>query len=131
MKTHELARTLNLLSKILRSGPDMDIEDWSILSNIKSHGTQEKSLKESDIPTALYTLVKLNDVSKGQWLSLIKDYGIEIEVRPRDANRDIVGKILNYLASNPSARDNLIKTSSKKNASESAELANALNLLLK
>ncbi|MNL70966.1 hypothetical protein D3C87_1960450 [compost metagenome] len=61
----------------------------------------------------------------------MSEYDIDIEIRPRDANRDIVGKILNYLAANPMARENLLKTGSKKNVSESAELANALNLLLK
>lgn len=131
MKTHELSRALMSLAKILKIGPDIDVDDWSILSNVKPQTGHGASLKEDDIPMALYTLVKLNDVSKSQWLSLIKDFDIDVEIRPRDANRDIVGKILSYLASNPKARENLLKTSSKKNVSESTELANALNLLLK
>jgi len=131
MKAHELSKALLALSKILKAGPDIDVEDWSILSKSTGQATKTVPLKESDIPTALYTLVKLNDVSKSQWLSLIKEFDIEIEIRPRDANRDIVGKILNYLASNPIARDNLLRIGSKKNVSESTELANALNLLLK
>lgn len=130
MKAHELSKALLALAKILKSGPDIDVEDWSILSKSTSI-TKTAPLKESDIPTALYTLVKLNDVSKSQWLSLIREFDIDVEIRTRDANRDIVGKILNYLAANPIARDNLLKTGSKKNVSESAELANALNLLLK
>ena len=130
MKAHELSKTLLALSKILKAGPDIDIEDWSLL-NKSAPTTKSSNLKESDIPAALYTLVKLNDVSKAQWLSLMHEYDIDVEIRPRDANRDIVGKILNYLAANPIARENLLKTGSKKNVSESAELANALNLLLK
>jgi hypothetical protein len=130
MKAHELSKALMALSKILKAGPDLDVEDWSLLSKPVPMA-KTSSLKESDIPTALYTLVKLNDVSKAQWLSLMSEYNIDIEIRPRDANRDIVGKMLNYLASNPMARENLLKTGTKKNVSESAELANALNLLLK
>lgn len=130
MKAHELSKALLALSKILKSGPDIDVEDWSLLSK-GNPTTKSTPLKESDIPTALYTLVKLNDVSKSQWLSLIREFDIDIEIRARDANRDIVGKILNYLASNPMARENLLRTGSKRNVSESAELANALNLLLK
>ncbi|WP_340053383.1 hypothetical protein [Pseudomonas sp. JAI120] len=131
MRTHELSKTLSSLAKILKMGPDIDIEDWSILSNLKPQTGHGAPLKEDAIPMALYTLVKLNDVSKSQWLSLIKDFDIDVEIRPRDANRDIVGKILAYLATNAQARENLLKTSSKKNVSESTELANALNLLLK
>lgn len=131
MKAHELSKALLALSKILKSGPDIDVEDWSILSKSTSPSNKSSNLKESDIPSALYTLVKLNDVSKSQWLSLISEYDIDVEIRPRDANRDIVGKILNYLAANPIARENLLKTGSRKNVSESTELANALNLLLK
>ncbi|MCP1468017.1 hypothetical protein [Pseudomonas sp. S3E17] len=130
MKAHELSKALLALSKILKSGPDVDIEDWSMLSR-PAPMPKSSNLKESDIPAALYTLVKLNDVNKSQWLSLMKEYDIDIEIRSRDANRDIVGKILNYLAANPNARENLLRTGSKKNVSESTELANALNLLLK
>jgi len=131
MKAHELSKALLSLSKALKSGPDIDVEDWSILSRPSTTTKNSTPLKDSDIPTALYTLVKLNDVSKSQWLSLIREFEIDIDIRSRDANRDIVGKILNYLASNPVARENLLKTGSKRNVSESTELANALNLLLK
>jgi hypothetical protein len=130
MKAHDLSKALLTLSKILKAGPDVDVEDWSLLGR-SAPTTKTANLKESDIPAALYTLVKLNDVSKSQWLSLMKEYNIQIEIRPRDANRDIVGKILNYLAANPMTRENLLKTGSKKNVTESTELANALNLLLK
>lgn len=130
MKAHELSKVLMTLSKVLKAGPDIEVDDWSLLSK-PAPMTKNSNLKENDIPTALYTLVKLNDVSKSQWLSLMSEYDMDIEIRPRDANRDIVGKILNYLASNPVARENLLKSGAKRNISESAELANALNLLLK
>jgi len=110
----------------------MDLDEWSYSTKKKSLSSDDISIKDADIPAALYTLVKLNDVSKSQWLALMEEYNIDIgDIRPRDANRDIVGKILNYLASNPSARENLISKNSKKHVSESTELANALNLLLK
>lgn len=131
MRTHELSKVLVTLSKILKSGPDVELDGWALNSRKKSADIGDAEIKDADIPAALYTLVKLNDVSKSQWISLINEYGIEVDIRPRDANRDIVGKILSYLASNPIARENLISSSAKKNVSESSELANALNLLLK
>lgn len=126
MKTHEFAKALSTFAKILRAGPDIELEDLSLSSSYQ----KVEALKEQEIPAALYTLVRLNDVSKAQWLELIEEFGIDVEVRPRDANRDIVGKILSFLATNPEARMKLLK-GNKRNISQSVELANALNLLLK
>lgn len=132
MRTHELSKALSSLSKVLKAGPDVEIEDWSILSGLKNFKSNKGALvDEGDIPSALYTLVTLNDVSKSQWLNLMVDFGIDVDIRPRDGNRDVVNKILSYLAVNPDARNRLLKSSSRKNVTESSELANALNLLLK
>lgn len=135
MKTHELSKSLLLLSKILKSMPDMYLEELDLskamkLTNNKSL-TSNGEVNQNEIPSALYNLVILNNVSKQQWLSFIDDFNIDIPVRTRDANRDIVGKILNYFATNPTERERLLSKNNKKSVSGSTELANALNLLLK
>lgn len=132
MKTHELSKALMALAKVLKAGPDVDIDTWSVLGSVTGGASSKnQKVKDGDIPAALYTLVSLNNVSKAQWISFISEYGIDVEIRPRDANRDIVGKVLSYLAANPLARDSLLKNSSKRTPGHSAELANAFNILLK
>lgn len=116
------------MARVLKSGPNVEIDEiWD--SNF--HSKNYDFLKKKDIPVALNALVGLNEVSKQEWLNLINEMGFEIEIRPRDANRDIVGKLINYLAKNPTAREKLTGRSEKKKSGPSSELTNALNLLLK
>lgn len=132
MKTHELAAQLSLLGKSLRQLPNIEIGEMSesfFPSNLSK--TNFRKISESEIPAALNALVALNDVSKQQWQDLISNYNFEIEIRPRDAKRDIVGKLLNYLADNKMARESLSNTGKKRNSGVSSELESALNLLLK
>lgn len=137
MKTHQLANELILLAKILKKSPNIDLEFLSIESIINSkksnitYKTESKEISTENLSSALYNLVNLNRVNKQQWLTLIDDYKFDIQIRDRDANRDIVGKILNYLANNPHERDKLISRQNKNLTPSSNELANALNLLLK
>lgn len=128
MKTHEFAKQLSLMAKILRAGPNVELEEYWMQKPTLASRSQ---LEEKDIPLALNALVGLNEVKKEQWVSLIEEYGYTIDVRPRDANRDIVGKLINYLANNPDAREKLSGRQSKRKTGTSAELADALNLLLK
>jgi hypothetical protein len=80
---------------------------------------------------SLSTLVELSRVDKRQWLALIDELGFPIEIRPRDASRDIIGKLLTYLESNESARERLKTKAASKGAQASPELMKALNSLLK
>lgn len=134
MKTHDLAKNLQMLSRILKSAPNMDLDDLNFNYLLKTNFLKKKELNnidEHDMPSALYNLVALNGINKSQWLKFIADYNLNIQVRDRDANRDIVGKILNYYANNPSERDRLVSKNIKRSSTGSDELANALNLLLK
>lgn len=137
MKTHQLANELILLAKILKRSPNIELESLSIESIISSkkskteYNNEGAELSKDNLSSALYNLVNLNRVNKQQWLALIDDYRFNIQVRDRDANRDIVGKILSYLANNPKEREKLVTRHSKNLTPSSNELANALNLLLK
>ncbi len=101
--------------------------DWEGVFQKRSRST----VSDEDIPHALNMLVGLNNVSKQQWLSLIEEFGFVIDVRPRDANRDIFGKLLKFLAEHPEERVRLVGKKSKKPIKESEELANALTILMR
>lgn len=130
MKSHDFAKQLALMAQALKSAPNVELEDlsdWQFAFSRRSL----PSVRDEDIPQALNMLVGLNGVSKQQWLSLIEEFGFDVDVRHRDANRDIFGKLLKFLADNPGERDRLVGKKGKKPIHASEELANALTILLK
>lgn len=129
MKSYEFAKQLTVMAKILKQGPNVELEDleYSTFTNVASSSFK---IEQSDVPKALSMLVGLNGVSKAQWIDLITEYEFPIELRPRDATRDIIGKLLNFLSENEEARNRLSGKKLKKSASSSSELADALSILL-
>jgi hypothetical protein len=130
MKSHDFARHLALMAQALKAAPDIELEsgmDWEGVFQKRSRPT----VSDEDIPHALNMLVGLNNVNKQQWLSLIEEFGFVIDVRPRDANRDIFGKLLKFLSEHPEERARLVGKKSKKPIKESEELANALTILMR
>lgn len=125
MKTHELAKQLSALSKALKILPNMNIEDLGSL------GRPSRTLSDDSIAMGLTTLAALSDVDKTQWQNFILDHQMPIDVRPRDASRDILGKILTYLQANKDARRRLANSSANRPSSTSPELQRALQLLLR
>ncbi len=130
MKSHEFAKHLSTMAKILKSGPNVELEDIDIRNSFELP-SNNAHVNNEDIPQALSMLVGLNNVGKQQWLTLIDEFGFDIPIRQRDANRDIFGKLLKYLADNPNERERLVHKKSKKPISASSELTDALNILLK
>ena len=129
MKSHYFAKHLTLMAKILKSGPNIEMEDLS-LSETTSLKIDSKNIERSDVPKALNMLVNLNEMKKSEWLDLIENFDFDIDVRPRDATRDVIGKLLSYLSENQDEREKLIGKKVKKRDSVSLELADALSLLL-
>ncbi|WP_298324913.1 hypothetical protein [Asticcacaulis sp.] len=125
MKTHEVAKILTLVSQILRSGPNQEIEDF--FSNSKKNRT----VSRSDVPAALGTLIALSEFDKNDWAGFIKEFELPIEIRARDAARDVLGKILRHLEQDENLRKNIVSSESKKRSATSPELMNALQFLLK
>jgi hypothetical protein len=123
IKTHELASALTALAHILRKLPNQRLEDLEL-------SAPRSRVDPSTIPVALSTLVSLSDIDKSQWALFIREHGFPIEVRARDASRDVIGKLLRFLESNPDARKKLSATSRTRSAT-SPELMRALDLLLK
>ncbi len=130
MKSHDFAKQLTLMAKILKSGKNIEMDDLEISQFSMSKSSIAK-VEGDEIPYALNMLVGLNQVEKSQWLLLIEEFEFDIEIRARDANRDIVGKLLKYLTNNPYERERLTGNKSKGPVKASAELTDALTMLLK
>lgn len=125
MKTHDLAKSLEVLARILRSGPNVAIEDLRLVDHIR------RKPSPSEIPVALSTLVSLADIERVQWIEFIRSNGFPIDIRPRDASRDVVGKLLRYLEQNPEARRRMTNVAERTRSQTSPELQKALDFLLK
>jgi len=124
MKTHELAKALNDLARALRAGPNVD------LRSLRIEEPASRKVDSTAVPVALSTLAMLSEFGKEEWLAFIQEHNLPIEVRPRDAARDILGKLLKFLVSNPSARNQLTHSAQKDRSSTSAELRRTLQLLM-
>lgn len=130
MKSYDFAKQLTLMAKILKNGPNVELEEIEISTFTSSISSLSMEVEQKEVPKALSMLVGLNNVKKSQWVELINEYDFPIELRQRDANRDIIGKLLRYLSENPEARDRLSGKKLKKTTSSSSELADALTILL-
>jgi len=126
MKSHDLAQTLNTLARLLKSGPNVELSQLRFKDML---GTPQRS---QELALNLSTLVSLSSVDKSTWLELIKEHNFPIEVRNRDASRDIFGKLCAYLEANPIAQERLKATATRSTGkSSSPELMKALSTLLK
>lgn len=124
MKTHDLARALRLAADLLKAGPNVPLEEVRIVSS-DDHGST------GEIAVNLSTLASLSRIDRKQWLAFILEYNLPIEVRPRDASRDILGKLLRYLEEDAAARERLKQKASSTIRQGSPELLKALQSLLK
>ncbi|AZG77060.1 hypothetical protein [Methylocystis rosea] len=124
MKTHDAAKILMVLAQALRNAPNRDLDDFA------SSIAKPPQLDPASIPVALSTLVRLSEIDKRQWTTFIKEHNFPIEVRLRDASRDILGKLLKHLEQNPEARERLSKVAQRSRSETSPELMKALQFLL-
>lgn len=125
MKTHEIARVLSTLASALRNAPDQPLEDFI------ERPRRRSPPDPASIPMALSTLVALSDFDKTQWTTFIREQGFPIDIRARDASRDIIGKLLRYLEQDTEARKKLTNSAQKTRSETSPELMRALQVLLK
>ena len=120
MKTHTLARQLTALARALRALPDMEIDN---LKNLQLS-------TDKNIALGLSTLTSLSTIDKSEWVEFINHNNIPVDIRPRDAARDIIGKIMTYLQENDEARRRIAKAATEQKSSVSPELQRAFNILL-
>lgn len=126
MKTHDLAKALETLARMLRGAPNVPLDEMNSLGSMF-----RKKPEPSEIPLALSTLVSLADIEKAQWQEFIRANGFPIEIRARDASRDVVGKLLRYLEQSPEARKKITNVAERSRSQTSPELQKALDFLLK
>lgn len=123
MKTHDLARALAQLSKLLRNLPNQDIDDLGSTLSKSGSGTSV------DVGISLSALASLSKFDKSDWEKIAREFELPVELRPRDAARDVMGKILTYLAENDAERQR-VAMKSRVASDEPSELSNALRFLL-
>ena len=123
MKTHDLAKALTQLGKLLRTLPNQELEDFS--------STLSKAVTGSsaDVGISLSALASLSKFNKSDWEKIARDFDLPVDIRPRDAARDVMGKILTYLAENDAERKR-VAMKSRAATDEPSELSNALRFLL-
>ena len=126
MRTYDLATALNILAKILRKGPNVELSKLN-LGNVENASTPERP----DIPTALSVLAALSGFSKNEWVAIINEYNLSVEVKTTDSTRDLLGRILNHLRKNPREVQKLRALSHKKSENISPQLQEALSILLR
>lgn len=120
MKTHDIAKALSVLSKLLRSLPNQELD--RLHEAVAPH-------QGNSLGVSLSVLASLSKYSKSDWESVVKDFDIPVDIRPRDAARDVMGKILTYLADNDAERARVAERS-RVQAGGSSELSSALRFLL-
>lgn len=123
MKTHDLAKALTQLAKLLRTLPNQDLDDLGSTLSKSGWG------RSVDIGISLSALASLSKFNKSDWEKIAHDFELPVDLRPRDAARDVMGKILNYLAENDAERER-IAMKSRVATDEPSELSNALTFLL-
>jgi hypothetical protein len=130
MYTHELADALKRFATLLKRGPDVPMDELMSSGNYWMPSPLHRPKAKEDLPIALNALLSLSRVDKREWIDLINDLGLAVDVRPRDASRDILGKVLRVLESQPLAREKLERQVRNKAVHASPELAKALSTLL-
>jgi len=125
MKSHQVAKVLRRLAEMLERGTDSDLDELFVSSQ------NPAPVSTSQIAVNLSTLAELARIDKQQWLTFVREYSLPVETRPRDAARDILGKVLTYLDSNPEARRALKERATKRVTETSPELMRAFAFLLK
>lgn len=122
MKTHDLAKALRSLALVLENGPNLQIDQVRVAS---------EGWNSTQLALNLSTLAELSRVDRRQWLDFVGELRFPISIRPRDASRDILGKVLKFLENNEAAREQLKSRVSSKGSEASPELMRAFSSLLK
>jgi hypothetical protein len=133
MKAYEVAKALTHLSRVLRAGPNSEIEDIGNLavhsgSRVKKNPEIHNARGKDEKGTALALLAEMASYNKSELIDLAHQLDIPIQVRSADAVRDVLGKILRYIQENPDFRNRLAHNSA--NTVEGSRLAHALSILM-
>ncbi|WP_282044931.1 hypothetical protein [Roseibium album] len=126
MKTHTFAKELISLGEALLLGPNLDTSELRSIGSVL--GSNNKGNEEMAI--GITTLAELSKHSKNEWVQFIEFHQLPIKYSERDSSRNIMGKIMSYLASDEEAVQR-VRRRVVHGSGSSSRLDNAFNLLLK
>ncbi|NOD45900.1 hypothetical protein GS624_01095 [Ruegeria sp. HKCCD5849] len=137
MKTHELAKALTQLSRVLKAGPNIEFEELTNLSTYLSAKKPPRSVPKKAVEAStteqgagLALLAQMANYKKQDLIALADVLEIPLEIRPADAVRDVLGKILKYINENPEVKERLSQTDSRQIPESTSSLAQALSILM-
>lgn len=125
MKAHSLAKELIALGESLLAGPNIDTRHLNMRDR-RENGYQGNS---AEMAFGITTLAQLSRFSRSEWVQFAREHDLPISYNDRDSGRNIMGKIMSYLADSD-AEIERIRTSVSQPGS-SNRLNQALNTLLK
>ena len=125
MKTHSLAKELIALGEALLRGPNIDTKNL----NLDGLPTSQSN-DEAEMAFGITTLAQLSKYSRSEWVQFAEDHKIPVSYNPRDSGRNIMGKIMSYLANNDMEIQR-VRESVSLGRGSSNRLNQALNTLLK
>jgi len=134
MNTHDLARQLRDMANLLEKAAIVELNGETVdsaASLISDPTVLPKAKHRKPDTSSLKLLIQLSNYSKKEWLDLMRMLGLTVDIRPRDASRDLMGKVLKALEDQPDAIERLQKSVRNRESHGSPELANALSFLLK
>lgn len=127
--THELADYLIMLARLLRTMPEGPVEEEFRRKKYRDESSKMTAYSE---PSALVALVGFSKFTKNDWANFIHEMDLPIQVEPRHASRDLMGKIINYFSDHPEGRARLRSISKRGVKDETSQaLANAFSVLMK
>lgn len=137
MKTHELAKALTQMSRVLKAGPNIEFEELTNLSTYLSAKKPARSAPRkavdasiTDQGAGLALLAQMANYKKQDLIGLAEALDIPLEIRPADAVRDVLGKILKYINDNPEVKERLGQTDTHRMPEATSSLTQALSLLM-
>lgn len=113
-----LKNTLNELQNLLKKNSNIECDDARIVR------------KNDDVASNLKSLISLSNYSKQEWLSIIDEFQLKIELNSRASTRDIVGKVLSYIEKNPESLKRAKKSTQNKKTENTEILADTLEKLI-
>lgn len=126
MKTHDLARQLSTLARVLRTGPNLELEALEEYFITNSSGLfSSLSRGRGDF---LRAIASLSLISKDEWRSIVSEFDLPIEIRPRDGTRDLQDKVIRFLAENPNQVEQIQAVRAKRGSNDA--LRRTLSILL-
>jgi hypothetical protein len=137
MKTHELAKALTQLSRVLKAGPNIEFEELTNLSTYLTSKKPTRTASKKPVDTTLAEqgaglalLAQMANYKKQDLVALAEALDIPLALRPADAVRDVLGKMLKYINENPDVKKRLGQTEDKAIPESASSLAKALSILM-